>query len=150
MANRHTLLEQFKVEKPSVVVSAFIEWLQVMKDEQEDADATFKLEDGERVKDFLHALEFEDDAKKRALIATQVHKSRKARRVAKDKARLLRPIKFFVTDTSNKYFFKRLKTLRDDLRTEEEYQGSERTYKPRAQEKTEGTVEQTEGEHADV
>ena len=134
---RHILRKEFKKHKPSAVVDGFIEWMQDMKVEQEKNDALFKQEDGDRVNDFLHAIEFEKDNKKRAVIATEIHRSRKKRRVAKDRARALKPIREFVLDTSNKYFFKRLRKLQADLKKEEDYQAGEREYHPRVQDEVE-------------
>lgn len=126
-----TLIDVLRQHPPSIVVGAFVDWLSEMKDEQEKADALFKQEDGERVTDFLHALEFESDCKKRAVIATQIHASRLKRRASKDKATALKPIREFILDTSNKYFFKRLRKLQTDLLSQEEYLAGEREYKPR-------------------
>ena len=126
-----TLIDVLRQHPPSIVVGAFVDWLSEMKDEQEKADEIFRREDGPRVQDFLHEFEFENSAKKRAIIATRCHKSRMLRRNVKDKMTALKPIKEFVTNSENKYFFKRLRKLQTDLLSQEEYLAGEREYKPR-------------------
>ena len=115
---------------PSEVVQGFLDWLGMMTAEQEQAAAVFLAED-DRLLDFVHAIEFEADGKKRSVIDTQLHKSRVVRREAKDKATLLKPIRDFVNDASNKAFLKRLRRLKSDLESKEEYIDSDRKYKPR-------------------
>lgn len=119
--------------KPSEVVKSFIDWLTEKKAEQEEAYKTFIAEDGDKVKDFLHELEFEVNNKRRAVIATKIHNSRKKRRIAKDVSTLLKPVKEFTSDATNRGFVKRLKKLQADLKSQEDFLESDRVYKPRAQ-----------------
>ena len=119
--------------KPSEVVQSFLDWLSQMKDEQAEAWEVVVKEDA-KVQDFLHEIELEPNGKKRSLIDTRFHNSRVKRRAAKDKAKMLKPIKEFVADATNHGFIKRLKKLQTDLRAEEEFVESERVYKPRVKE----------------
>ena len=121
----------FNDMQPSEVIDAFLDWLQEMKIQQEEAWEIVVNEDS-KVQDFLHEIEFEPSSKKRALIDTRLHDSRRKRRIAKDKAGLLKAIKDFIGDATNRGFIKRMKKLQSDLRMQEEYLASERTYKPRA------------------
>lgn len=123
----------FQGMKPSQVVKSFLDWLSEMKDEQADAWEIVLKEDA-KVQDFLHEIEFEPSSKKRSLIDTRFHNSRVKRRVAKDKAKVLKPIKDFVADATNRNYIKRLKKLQSDLKAEEDYVNGERVYKPRVSE----------------
>lgn len=147
--SRHTLSAEMRKHKPSVVVGEFLAWLDDRNTEWEKHDGIFRQEDGPKVEDFLHAIEFEADAKKRAVIATECHRSRKKRRAAKDVVALLRPVREFMTDTSNKYYLKRMRKLYSDLKHQEEYLEGERTYKPRAQRES-GESSQSEEECTDA
>lgn len=128
---RHELRQLLAKYPPSMVVEGFLEWMSDKKVEQEKADEVFRQEDGDRVTDFLHRFEFETDNKKRAVIATELHQSRKKRRAAKDVARALKPIMKFMTETSNKYVIKQLRSLQYSLKKEEDFQAGEREYKLR-------------------
>lgn len=144
---RHELRELLAKYDPSMVVDGFIGWMYDKEAEQEKADEVFRTEDGDRVTDFLHRFEFETDNKKRSIIATELHHSRKRRRVAKDVARALKPITKFLTDTANKYVIKQLRKLQADLKKEEDFQAGEREYKLRVKdEPTEQSEPQKEGE----
>lgn len=127
----------FQGMKPSQVVKSFLDWLSEMKDEQADAWEIVLKEDA-KVQDFLHEIEFEPSSKKRSLIDTRFHNSRVKRRVAKDKAKVLKPIKDFVADATNRNYIKRLKKLQSDLKAEEDYVSGERVYRPRVSEDSNG------------
>lgn len=116
--------------KPSEIVRDFLNWLTDMQFEQEEAWEIVRTED-DRVQDFLHEIEFEASSKKRTLIDTRLHSSRLKRRAAKDKAYMLKPIREFIADATNRGFIKRLKKLQGDLKAAEDYILSDRTYKPR-------------------
>jgi hypothetical protein len=121
----------FEGMKASEVVEVFLEWLSETKEVQENHWKVVVQEDN-RVQDFLHAFEFEENSKKRGPLATQFHESRNLRRNAKDRAHELKPIKDYMDDATCKAHIKRLKRLQADLAKEEQFIASERVYKPRA------------------
>ena len=144
MANRKTIRPPTRAEyyrlPPSQVVRYFLDWLKDMEEEQEEAWEIVTTED-DRVQDFLHEIEFEGSSKKRSLIDTRFHNSRVKRREAKDKSKALKPVRDFVADATNRGFIKRLKKLQTDLKAIEDFQASDRIYKPRVRDKEEGATE---------
>jgi hypothetical protein len=81
--------------------------------------------------DFLHAIEFENNAKARSKIATQEHLSRKRRRSAKDTVQRYEKVVMFANSERNKPTLKALRGLIKEQKVVEEYLTSERVYKPR-------------------
>lgn len=120
-----------KEKKPSEVLQEFLEFLETCRTEHKKAQADVAREDAKR-QDFLHAIEFENNCKKRSKIATQEHLSRKCRRVAKDKVLETEKVVAFVESEKNKQFLKAIRGLIREQQKTEEYLTGERTYKPRA------------------
>ena len=117
-------------QRPSEIVQAFLDYLEACKNEYEVAYADVGEED-KRVQDFLHAMEFAPTRKERNKIATQLHNSRVARRIAKDKSQELEKIYKFYKDPANVPMLKKLRNLVKEQKRTEEYLESERHYKPR-------------------
>ena len=124
------LVELMKSADASEVAAAFLDWLECTEELQKSSWQIVESED-KKVQDFLHAMEFEPNSKKRAIIGTKMHESRCARRVAKDIAKKLKPITDFVREANVRGTIKQLKKLRGDLKAAEDYVGAERVYKPR-------------------
>ena len=117
-------------KKPSEVIEDFIEWAKSCSAEYEASKAIVAEEDA-KWQDFLHALEFQDDSKERAKIATIIHRSRERRREAKDKTELLEKTVVFLRLEHTKLFLKSLKALVQNQKREEERLAGDRTYIPR-------------------
>lgn len=119
-----------KNPKPSERIEDFLNWLESSVAEYEEAYAIAGEED-KKVQDFLHAMEFADIKKERDKVATKLHRSRKRRRMAKDKVLELEKIYAFYKDQSNRPMLKKLKVIVQNQKKTEEYLASERIYKPR-------------------
>lgn len=117
-------------KKPSEVIQDFLVYLEICRTECKQAQADMAKEDAKR-QDFLHAIEFENNCKKRSKIATQEHLSRKRRRIAKDKALELEKVVAFMNSEKNKPFLKALRGLVKEQKAVEEYLSGERVYKLR-------------------
>lgn len=117
-------------KRPSEVIQDFLAYLETCRAECGQAQADVAKEDAKR-QDFIHAIEFENNCKKRSKIATQEHLSRKRRRIAKDKVLELEKIVAFVNSEKNKPFLKSLRGLIKEQQSVETYLSSERIYKPR-------------------
>lgn len=117
-------------KKPSEVIEDFIEWAKSCSAEYEASKAIVAEEDA-KWQDFLHALEFQGDAKERAKIATIIHRSRERRREAKDRMELLEKPVAFLRREQTKLFLKSLRVLAQDQKREEERLAGDRTYIPR-------------------
>lgn len=87
-----------------------------------------------KLQDFLHAIEFEPNAKERSKICTKLHQSRKARRAYKDLVETNEPIvRFFFQDSQNKKTLDKMTQLLGEVRKVEKYH-RERQYYPRVKE----------------
>ena len=117
-------------KKPSEVIEEFLDWAKSCSIEYEASKAIVAEEDA-KWQDFLHALEFQGDAKERAKIATIIHRSREHRREAKDKMELLEKTVAFLRREQTKLFLKSLRVLAQDQKREEERLAGDRTYIPR-------------------
>jgi hypothetical protein len=122
--------------KPSKIVQSYIDWLSDMKSQQEENWATVVEEDG-RVQDYLHEVEFAEGADALSEVSQRLHESRLKRRIAKDKAKALKPIKDYMDDATCKAHIKRLTRLVKELEQVESYIDSDRVYKPRGKAQTE-------------
>ena len=118
------------VQKPSEVLDRFIDWLEICRVEYEEAYAIVGEED-KRLQDLLHALEFAENKGERNRTATKFQKSRKRRRMAKNKVAELQKIYDFCKDQNNKPTLKRLKGIIPKQKDTEIYLESEKTYTPR-------------------
>lgn len=118
-------------KKPSEIIQDFLDYLEVCRVECKQAQADVAQEDAKK-QDFLHALEFETNCKRRSKIATQAHLSRKRRRVAKDRVLELEKVVAFTNSEKNKPLLKALRGLAREQKSVEDYLSGERTYKPRA------------------
>lgn len=117
-------------KEPSVILQEFLDYLTDCKKQYKEAQAVMQKEDSKR-QDFVHAIEFENNCKKRSKIATQEHLSRKRRRAAKDKVLKLEKIVKFTESERNKAFINALKGLVKEQKNTEDYLKSDRIYKPR-------------------
>lgn len=91
-----------------------------------------KTED-KRLQDFLHAIEFESNAKKRSKICTKLHRSRVERRKYKDIVEEREEIVIFFSDPQHKKTLDQLSQLLGKVRKAEKYH-KDRTYYPRVKE----------------
>lgn len=132
------LVEIFHDYLPSEVFQAFLDYLECCRNDVQQAQEVVSQEDAKR-QDFLHAIEFEENCKRRSKIATQEHLSRKRRRISKDTILKYEKIVAFSNSERNKPALKAIRGLIKEQKTVEEYLSSERTYKPRGtgKEKTE-------------
>lgn len=119
--------EEDKNRRPSEVINDFLDYLYWAKEEQEKAWDVVTTED-DKTQDYLHKIEFCKNSKERSRIATEWHRSRVARRAAKDKSKEYGEIHKFLADTKNKWVINAFKKLAGDLRKEEEYVRGERKY----------------------
>lgn len=117
--------------KPSEVLQNFLDFMKACQKEYQVCTVEIHKHD-KRVQDFLHGLEFAENRQERNRIATQVSRSRRARRRLKDRAQLLEECAKFYGDKSNKQFFDKLRSLVAKQEKEEEFLESDRIYKPRA------------------
>lgn len=129
----HELTALMKQAEASDVFRAFLDWLTDMDELRKKSWETVNIED-EKVKDFLHEMEFEPNNKKRAVIATRLHKSRLDRREAKDRVDLYKSVTDFIREATNKNLIKMMKKTMGDLKVAENYVYGEREYKPRVKE----------------
>lgn len=124
------LIEALRQYEASEVVTAFIDWLKEMEALQKSSWEKVIYEDSKN-QDFLHEFEFETNNKKRAVIATRLHKSRCKRREAKDISKKLKPIVEFMKELQYRNLSKLFKKLQTDLKREEDHVNGERDYRPR-------------------
>lgn len=127
-------------KSPSDVLQEFLDYLESCRTEYETAKADMEKEDAKK-QDFLHSLEFEDNCKKRSIIATQAHLSRKKRRASKDKVERLEKVVVFMSSERNKPFLKTIRGLIKEQKRTEEYLNSERVYKLRGGSGNEGSIQ---------
>lgn len=125
-------------KKPSDVIQAYLDWLTEMKAEQERNWEIVTREDGGKLTDLIHEMEFKDGDADLLEVAKRFHDSRIERRIAKDRAKSLKPIKDYMDDATCKAHIKRLTRLVKDLQAAEQfYEGDDRIYKPRSADKAE-------------
>lgn len=116
--------------KPSEVIKGFLDYMASCQKEYQAACTEMFAED-KRHQDFVHAIEFENNAKERSKIATQFNISRNRRRAAKDRSLKFERVAKFYTDKANKPFIDKLRSMIKDQKEEEKYLESERDYYPR-------------------
>lgn len=116
--------------KPSEVIKVFLDYLASCQKEYQAACTEMFAED-KKHQDFVHAIEFENNAKERSKIATQFNISRNRRRAAKDRSLKFERVAKFYTDKANKPFIDKLRSMIKDQKEEEKYLESERVYYPR-------------------
>ena len=129
----YELTTMMKQADASDVFKSFLDWLTDMDELQKKSWETVVRED-DRVQDFLHEFEFEQNNKKRAVIGTKLHRSRVSRREAKDRVKLYKPITDFVREATTRNLIKLMKKTMGELKSAEEYVYGEREYKPRGKE----------------
>ena len=129
----HELTAYMKQADASDVFRSFLDWLTDMDEVQKKSWETVVRED-DRVQDFLHEFEFEQNNKKRAVIGTKLHRSRVSRREAKDRVKLFKPITDFVKEAQVRNLLKLMKKTQGELKYAEDYVYGEREYKPRVKE----------------
>ena len=135
-------------DKPSKVLADFVEYLKSCQDLYETSKSIVKEEDLKE-QDFFHALEFEDKCEVRSRTSTMIHKSRKARRQAKNDMEMVEKIVTFCRKEQTKLFVKQLKQLSAEQKSEEERLNGERIYKPRSSVWKEIQGNQKEGDSND-
>lgn len=115
------------------------EQIKAFLDSVEDSRKVYNLsleamkKEEKKLQDFLHAIEFEPNAKERSKICTKLHQSRKARRGYKDLVEINEPIIQFFQDSQNKKTLDKMTQLLGNVRRVEKYH-RERTYSPRVKE----------------
>lgn len=118
--------------KPSKEIENFIKFVEQYKKlynfEYENVGAEDK-----KTQTFLHDIEKTSTAKERSKIATQIHKSRNARRESKDMVLLTEKINEFFNDKQHQYNLNKLSQLLGEQRKVENYVYSEREYKKRVE-----------------
>lgn len=127
------LIDILKSRDGSEVVGAFLDWLK-WADELQKSSWEIVIAEDAKNQDFFHEFEFESNNKKRAVIATRLHKSRVRRREAKDTSKKLKPVSDYVKEATARSHIKHLKKMAMDLKKEEDWVRSEREYKPRSKE----------------
>ncbi len=117
-------------EKPSEMITAFLDFLETTKREYESAYAAVGAEDN-KVQTFLHDMEFAKNRDERNRIATKLQNSRKTRRKAKDKVQLYENTYNFFTSKQNQSLIKTLRNLQNEQNTMERYLFGKREFKNR-------------------
>jgi hypothetical protein len=113
--------------KPSEVIKGFLDYMASCQKEYQAACTEMFAED-KKHQDFVHAIEFESNAKERSKIATQFNISRNRRRTAKDRSLKLEKIAKFYTDKANKPYIDKLRSMVKDQKEEEKWLEGERVY----------------------
>jgi hypothetical protein len=116
--------------KPSEVIKDFLDYMANCQKEYQTACTDMFAED-KKHQDFVHAIEFANNAKERSKIATQFNISRNRRRKAKDRSLEYERTAKFYTDKANKPFFDKLRSMIKDQKEEEKWLEGERVYYPR-------------------
>ena len=114
-------------KKPSEIITEFLNFLEVAKNEYESAYADVGVED-KKAQTFLHDLEFAPNKNERNKVATKFQQSR---RKAKDRAQLYEYINNFYTDKQNQNLIKALRRLQNEQITREKYLFGNREFKNR-------------------
>lgn len=117
-------------EKPSEIVTQFLNFFETSKHEYESAYADVGKEDS-RTQTFLHDMEFAPNRNERNKVAARFQQSRRTRRKAKDRAQLYEYINNFYTDRQNQNFFKALRRLQNEQAAREKYLFGNREFKNR-------------------
>lgn len=118
-------------------IKAFLDFVEESKKLHKLAMESMKLED-KKLQDFLHAIEFEPNAKERSKICTKLHESRMARRRHKDIMESCEPIVQFFQDPQNKRTLDKMTQLLGEVRKVEKYH-KDRQYFPRVKGDSDGT-----------
>lgn len=116
--------------KPSETITEFLNFLETSKNEYESAYADVGKEDS-KTQTFLHDIEFAPNKNERNKVCTRLQQSRRARRKAKDMAKLYEHIHKFYTDKQNQVLLKALRRLQNEQITEEKYLFGNREFKNR-------------------
>lgn len=116
--------------KPSEVIKSFLDYMASCQKEYQAACTEMFAED-KKHQDFVHAIEFENNAKERSKIATQFNISRNRRRAAKDRSLKFERVAKFYTDKANKPFIDKLRSMVKDQKEEEIWLEGDRVYYPR-------------------
>ena len=117
-------------QRPSEVITEFLNFLEMSKNEYEAAYADVGAED-RKEQTFLHDLEFAPNKNERNKVATRFQQSRKTRRKAKDRVQLYEYINNFYTDKQNQNLIKALRRLQNEQITREKYLFGNREFKNR-------------------
>lgn len=117
-------------KRPSEIINDFLNFIEGSNLEYEAFYAEAGAEDN-KVQTFLHDMEFAPNKNERNKIATRLQKSRKIRRMAKDRAQLYENIHKFYTDKQNQTLLKALRRLQNDQITMEKYLFGNREFKKR-------------------
>ncbi len=113
-------------------IKQFLDFVDENKKIYETALENMKAEE-KKLQDFLHAIEFESNAKKRSKICTKLHRSRIERRKYKDIVEEREEIAIFFSDPQHKKTLEQLSQLLGKVRKAEKYH-RDRTYYPRVKE----------------
>ena len=114
-------------------IKAFLDFVEENRKVHDMALESMKREE-KKLQDFLHAIEFEPNAKERSKICTKLHQSRRARRGYKDLVEVSDPIVRFFQDPQHKRTLDKMTQLLGEVRKVEKYH-RERQYYPRVKEK---------------
>lgn len=117
-------------KKPSEIITEFLNFLELAKNEYESAYADAGAED-KKAQTFIHDLEFAPNKNERNKVATRFQQSRRSRRKAKDRAQLYEYISNFYTDKQNQNLIKALRRLQNEQITREKYLFGNREFKNR-------------------
>lgn len=116
--------------KPSKDIESFLKFVEQCKKlysfEYENVGAEDK-----KTQTFLHDIEKTSTAKERSKIATQLHKSRIARRESKDMVLLTEKINEFFSDKQHQFTLNKLSQLLGEQRKVENYVYGNREFKNR-------------------
>lgn len=82
-------------------IKAFLDFVEESRRLYDHSLESMKKED-RKLQDFLHAIEFEPNAKERSKICTKLHQSRQNRRRYKDLVELYEPVVQFFQEPQNK------------------------------------------------
>lgn len=116
--------------KPSEAITEFLNFLESAKSQYESAYAAVGKEDS-KVQTFLHDIEFAENQKESNKINSKLRKSRKDRRIAKDRVKLYENVYKFYTEKQNQLLLKALRRLQNDQVSEEKYLFGNREFKKR-------------------
>ena len=116
--------------KPSEIITEFLNFLETSKHEYESAYSDVGAEYC-KVQTFLHDIEFAENKNERNKVCTKLQQSRRARRKAKDKAKLYEHIHNFYVDKQNQNLLKALRRLQNEQIAEEKYLFGNREFKNR-------------------
>ncbi len=119
-------------KNPSEVITDFLNFLEDAKSKYEAAYADVGEED-RKLQTFLHDIELAPNRNERNRICTRLQQSRRARRMAKDRAKLYEHICKFYTDKQNQVLLKALRRLQNEQIAEEKYLFGPREFKNRVE-----------------